>query len=83
MANVQDPMNGINGQNTSTNNVNNSTSSNNTDIEYLKSIDATLSRQMGMITLDDCLYDLYKEGAISRENALIYAQDQAALKKKM
>lgn len=41
------------------------------------------SRQMGMITLDDHLYELYREGAISRENALIYAQDQAALKKKM
>ena len=41
------------------------------------------SCQMGMITLDDHLYELYKEGAISRENALIYAQDQAAMKKKM
>jgi twitching motility protein PilT len=38
---------------------------------------------MGMITLDDHLYELYKEGAISRENALIYAQDQSAMKKKM
>ena len=41
------------------------------------------SRQMGMITLDDHLYELYREGAISRENALIYAQDQVAMKKKM
>ncbi|MCM1202598.1 MAG: type IV pilus twitching motility protein PilT [Bacteroidales bacterium] len=41
------------------------------------------SRQAGMITLDDHLYELYREGAISRENALIYAQDQVALKKKM
>ena len=41
------------------------------------------SRQMGMITLDDHLYELYREGTISRENALIYAQDQVALKKKM
>ena len=41
------------------------------------------SRQLGMITLDDHLYTLYKEGSISRENALIYAQDQAALKKRI
>lgn len=41
------------------------------------------SRQMGMITLDDYLYDLYREGSISRENALVYAQDQVAMKKKM
>jgi len=41
------------------------------------------SRQMGMITLDDYLYDLYRDGSISRENALIYAQDQVAMKKKM
>ena len=41
------------------------------------------SRQMGMITLDDYLYDLYRDGSISRENALIYAQDQVAMKKKL
>ena len=41
------------------------------------------SRQMGMITLDDHLYELYKAGTISRENALTYAQDATAMKKKM
>ncbi len=41
------------------------------------------SRQIGMVTMDDYLYDLYREGAISRDNCLIYSQDQVAMKKKM
>jgi twitching motility protein PilT len=41
------------------------------------------SRQQGMITLDDYLLDLYKAGTITREQALIYAQDQASMKKQM
>jgi twitching motility protein PilT len=41
------------------------------------------SRAQGMITLDDYLLDLYKAGTITREQALIYAQDQASMKKQM
>ena len=41
------------------------------------------SRQMGMITMDDFIMDLYRAGTITRENALIYAQDQTAMKKQM
>jgi twitching motility protein PilT len=41
------------------------------------------SRAQGMITLDDNLLDLYKAGTITREQALIYAQDQASMRKQM
>jgi len=41
------------------------------------------SKQVGMVTMDDYLYDLYREGTISRDNCLIYAQDQPSLRKKL
>lgn len=41
------------------------------------------SKGMGMITMDDNLVDLYRNGMISRENALMYAQDQVAMKKNL
>lgn len=41
------------------------------------------SRAQGMVTMDDSLYELYQNGIITRENALIYAQDQDALRKKL
>ena len=41
------------------------------------------SRAQGMITLDDYILDLYKSGTISRDMALVYAQDQVAMKKQM
>ena len=41
------------------------------------------SRAQGMITLDDYILDLYKSGTITRDMALVYAQDQVAMKKQM
>ena len=41
------------------------------------------SRQQGMITMDDALYDLFSAGTITREMALTYAQDQQYLRKKI
>ena len=41
------------------------------------------SKAQGMITMDDSLYELYQNGSITRESALIYAQDQDALRKKL
>ncbi len=41
------------------------------------------SRNVGMITMDDSLLDLYKNGVITRENALIYAQDPVNMRKNM
>ena len=41
------------------------------------------SRQLGMITMDDALLDLYRNGEISKENCLMYAQDQLSMKKNM
>jgi twitching motility protein PilT len=41
------------------------------------------SRAQGMITMDDALYELFSAGTITRENALVYAQDQQYLRKKM
>ena len=48
-------------------------------------IDALIqtSRQFGMITMDDAIFDLYKKKKITREIALSYAQDPAALQKKL
>ncbi len=48
-------------------------------------IDALIqtSRQVGMITMDDAIYDLYMKKKITREIALSYAQDPAALQKKL
>lgn len=39
------------------------------------------NRKLGMITMDDSLYELYKSGTITRENALRYAQNSAELEK--
>jgi len=41
------------------------------------------SRQLGMVTMDDFIMELYRGGVITRDNALIYAQDQVAMKKQM
>lgn len=41
------------------------------------------SKGMGMETMDDCLFNLYQQGTISRDNALIYAQDQVNMRKKL
>ncbi len=41
------------------------------------------SRGVGMITMDDALTDLYRNGMISRDMALMYAQDQLAMKKNL
>ena len=41
------------------------------------------SRKLGMITMDDAIYDLYLKGDITGETALLYAQDRAALSKKI
>lgn len=41
------------------------------------------SRAQGMVTMDDFIMELYRAGRITRDNALIYAQDQASMKKQM
>lgn len=41
------------------------------------------SRALGMITMDDALYDLYASGTVTREVAMTYAQDQQYLRKKI
>jgi len=41
------------------------------------------SRRMGMITLDDFLYDLVKQDTITRETALDYAQDPRDLEARL
>ncbi|NCB73211.1 MAG: type IV pilus twitching motility protein PilT [Clostridia bacterium] len=41
------------------------------------------SVKMGMKTMDDALFDLYTSGVISYENAINYAQDRAALTKRL
>ncbi|MBP3339613.1 MAG: type IV pilus twitching motility protein PilT [Lachnospiraceae bacterium] len=41
------------------------------------------NKKLGMQTMDDALYDLYTMGTIAAETALEYAQDYAALKKKL
>ena len=41
------------------------------------------SKSMGMITMDDALIDLYRNGEITKEMALMYAQDQLNMKKNM
>ena len=41
------------------------------------------SRAQGMVTMDDFLMELYRSGRITRDSALTYAQDQAAMKKQM
>lgn len=41
------------------------------------------SKQMGMITMDDSLVDLYRNGMISKESALSYAVDMQLMKKNL
>lgn len=41
------------------------------------------SKKLGMQTLDDAIYDLYLSGKISAEHALNYAQEPAALERKI
>jgi twitching motility protein PilT len=41
------------------------------------------NRKMGMQPMDDCLFDLYARGDISAESALLFAQDRAALSKRI
>ena len=41
------------------------------------------SKGVGMITMDDALTDLYRNGMISRDMALMYAQDQLTMKKNL
>lgn len=41
------------------------------------------SRQSGMITMDDALYDLYMKQVISREEAINFAQDKSSLNKRL
>ncbi|MDO4540500.1 MAG: type IV pilus twitching motility protein PilT [Syntrophomonadaceae bacterium] len=41
------------------------------------------NRKMGMITMDDCLLELYNSGRISYENTMSFAQDQASIKKRL
>ena len=41
------------------------------------------SRSLGMVTMDDSLYELYASGTVTRETAMTYAQDQQYLRKKI
>lgn len=40
------------------------------------------SKKQGMVTMDDCLYDLYMEHKITQEEAINFAQDPGALTKR-
>lgn len=39
--------------------------------------------KLGMVTMDDALYQLYRAGRITGEQALIFAQDQQAVEKRL
>lgn len=41
------------------------------------------SKQSGMITMDDALYELFQKRIISKENAVLYAQDKNAVKRRL
>ena len=41
------------------------------------------SRALGMVTMDDSLYELFASGTITGETAMTYAQDQQYLRKKI
>ena len=41
------------------------------------------SRQMGMMTMDDALFELYRMRKITREDALLFAQDRGNLARKL
>ncbi|GHV41240.1 twitching motility protein PilT [Clostridia bacterium] len=42
-----------------------------------------INRKLGMITMDDALFELYEKGVISAETAVDYAQDRAVLARKV
>ena len=41
------------------------------------------NKRMGMQTMDDCLTELYVKGIIDGENAKLFAQDKAAMERKV
>lgn len=41
------------------------------------------NKKIGMQTMDDSLYDLYSDGTITKEDALLFAQDRPTLEKKI
>lgn len=41
------------------------------------------SRKLGMITMDDSIFDLYSQGRVTKEEAITYAQDKTALTKRL
>ena len=41
------------------------------------------SRAQGMITMDDSIFDLYRQGAIDKETAITFSQDQASMIKRL
>ena len=40
-------------------------------------------KKKGMQSMDDCLYDLYTTGRISRKNALLYSTDPDEMSKRL
>jgi Tfp pilus assembly pilus retraction ATPase PilT len=36
-----------------------------------------------MITMDDSIYDIYRQGMIDKETAITFSQDQASMIKKL
>ena len=41
------------------------------------------SRAQGMITMDDSIFELYRQGAIDKETAITFSQDQASMIKRV
>lgn len=41
------------------------------------------SRKVGMITMDDSIYDLYAQGKVTKDEAITFAQDKTALTKRL
>lgn len=41
------------------------------------------SRKMGMITMDDSIFDLYTQGIVTKDEAITFAQDKTALIKRI
>ena len=41
------------------------------------------SRKIGMITMDDSIYELYQQGRVTKEEAITYAQDKTAWTKRI
>jgi twitching motility protein PilT len=41
------------------------------------------NRKLGMITMDDAIYELFYKGLVSREEAITFAQDTAYMEKKI